>query len=67
MTIFKREKCEPKNKDSKVPMSRKASLNMNEMFINFNTSPNPILKPNKFVDQITVSYNQFRFKQIINN
>jgi len=40
---------------------------MNEMFMNCNTNPNRILKPNKTVDQITVSYNQFRFKQIINN
>jgi hypothetical protein len=55
------------NKDSKVPMSRKASVNVNEKFMNYSKSANRILKPCKTADQIAVSYNQFRFKQIRNN
>jgi hypothetical protein len=50
MTIFKKGKCEPMNKDSKVPMSWKAFLNISKKFMNCNTSANRILKPNKIVD-----------------
>ena len=67
MTILKTGRCEPMNKDSKVPMSPTAYLNISEMFMSCNASANRVLIPNKIVDQVTVSYNQFRFKQIRNN